>query len=71
MGMPDHQRVSPSYDALLKLFECLGDYLKRLEIYTMILPTPIMTDIVMKIMVKQLSVLALASNEIKQGWLSE
>ena len=63
--------VSSSYDTLLDLFECLGSFLKRLEIYTTIPPTPIMTDIVVKIMVELLSVLALATKQIKQGRFSK
>jgi len=59
--------VTSSYDALLELFECLGNFLKRLEIYTTIPPTPIMTDVIVKIMVQLLSVLALASKQIKEG----
>ena len=42
-----------------------------MEIYTTIPPTPIMTELVVKIMVELLSVLALASKQIKQGRLSE
>jgi fungal STAND N-terminal Goodbye domain len=63
--------VTSSYDALLELFECLGNFLKRLDIYTTIPPTPIMTEIIVKIMVELLSVLALASKQIKQGRFSE
>ena len=63
--------ISSSYDALLELFECLGSFLKRMEIYTRIPPDPILTEVVVKIMVELLSVLALASKQIKQGRLSE
>ena len=63
--------VSSSYDALLELFECLGRFLKRLEIYTNIPPTPIMTDIIVKILLELLSVLALATKQITQGRFSE
>ncbi len=56
---------------LLELFECLGKFLKRLEIYTMIPPTPIMTEVIVKIMAELLSVLALASKQVKQGRFSE
>ena len=63
--------VSSSYDALVDLFECLGNFLKRLEIYTTIPPTPIMTDIIVKIMVELLSVLALATKQINQGRFSK
>ena len=69
-GSP-YKMVTSSYDALLELFECLGNFLKRLEIYTAIPPTPIMTEIIVKIMVQLLSVLALASKQIKQGRFSE
>jgi hypothetical protein len=60
-----------SYDAVLDLFECLGNFLKRLEIYTTIPSTPIMADMIVKIMTELLSVLALATKQIKQGRFSE
>jgi hypothetical protein len=60
-----------SYDALLDLFECLGNFLKRLEIYTTITPTLMMADIIIKIMVELLSVLALATKQISQGRFSK
>ena len=63
--------VSSSYDALLELFELLGNFLKRLEVYTNIQPTPLMTDILVKIMVELLSVLALATKQIRQGRFSK
>ncbi len=56
---------------LLELFECLGKFLKRLEIYTTIPPTLIMAEVIVKIMVEVLSVLALASKQIKQGRFSK
>ena len=62
--------VTSSYDALLELFECLASFLKRLEIYTTIPPTPLLTEVVVKILVQLLSVLALASKQIKQGGFS-
>ena len=64
-------RVTSSYDALLDLFECLSNFLKRLEIYTTIPTTPTMTDIIVKIMVELLSVLALATKQIEQGRFSK
>ena len=59
--------VSSSYDALLDLFEYLGNFLKRLEIYTHIPATPLMTDMIIKIMIRLLEVLALATRQIKHG----
>jgi len=52
---------------LLDLFECLGSFLKRLEIYLTIPPSTMMTDIIVKITVELPSVLALATKQIKQG----
>ena len=62
--------VSSSYDALVDLFECIGSFLKRLRIYTDLPLSPSMTDIIVKIMVELLSVLALATKQIKQGRFS-
>ncbi|KAH8989780.1 hypothetical protein EDB86DRAFT_3245115, partial [Lactarius hatsudake] len=59
--------VSSSYDALVDLFECLANFLKRLRIYTDLPLTPEMTEISVKIMGELLSVLALATKQIKQG----
>ena len=63
--------VSASYDALVDLFESIGSFLSRLEIYTKIPLTEAMTDVVIKIMVEVLSTLALATKQINQGRLSE
>jgi hypothetical protein len=43
----------------------------RLEVYTTIPPTPMMMDLIIKIIVELLSVLALATKQIKQGRFSE
>jgi hypothetical protein len=63
--------VSSSYDALVDLFEIVGSFLKRLRIYTDLPLTPSMTEISVKIMVELLSVLALATKQIKQGRFSK
>ena len=63
--------MSASYDALLELFECLGNFLKRLYIYTEISLDPLMTDIVAKIMVELISILAVSKKQIGRGRLSE
>jgi hypothetical protein len=62
--------VSSSYDALEELFECVQNFLQRLHVYTQIPPTPAMTNILVKIMVQVLSVLGLATKQIKQGRFS-
>jgi hypothetical protein len=63
--------VSSSYDALVDLFESVGNFLKRLNIYAEIPLTDEMMEMLVKIMVEVLSVLALATKEIKQGRLSK
>jgi hypothetical protein len=63
--------VSASYDALLELFECIGSFLKRLEIYTKISLSSLMTDIITKIMIELLSILAQAKKQIKHGRLKQ
>ena len=60
-----------SYDALLELFESLGNFVQRLDIYTKMTPTTIMTETIVKIIVALLSALALATKQIKHGRLSE
>ncbi|KAH8983512.1 hypothetical protein EDB92DRAFT_1567142 [Lactarius akahatsu] len=63
--------VSASYDALLELFECIGNFLKRLHVYTEIPLDPLMTDIVAKIMVELISILALAKKQVNRGRLKQ
>jgi hypothetical protein len=63
--------VDASYDALLELFESIGNFVQRLEIYTKISLTTAMTNIVTKIIAELLSTIALATKESRQGRLSE
>jgi hypothetical protein len=63
--------VSSSYDALLELFECIASFLKRFHVYTTKIPlSSLMSEIIVKILVEVLSVLALATKQIKQGRFS-
>jgi hypothetical protein len=61
--------VSTSYDALIELFECFEHYLGRLKVLTEI-PSAV-GEILAKIMVQLVEVLALATQQIKQGRFSE
>jgi len=63
--------VNSSYDTLVDLFECTGNFLKRLGIYTTMPATDVIMDITVKIMTEVLSVLALATKQIKQGLFSK
>ena len=59
--------VRESYDALVDIFECIENFLRRLNIYTEIPPTPAMTEMVIKIMAELITVFALATKQMKQG----
>ena len=61
--------VSTSYDALIELFQCFEHYLGRLKVLTEI-PSAV-GEILVKIMVELLEVLALATHQISQGRFSE
>ncbi|KAF8259660.1 hypothetical protein EI94DRAFT_1812235 [Lactarius quietus] len=63
--------VSASYDALLELFERIGSFLKRLEIYANLSLSPPMMELIVKIMLELLSILAQTKNLIKQGRLKK
>ena len=58
-----------SYNTLVDVFECIENFLSRLKIYTE--PTPAMTEMIIKIIVELLAVLALATKQINQGRLSK
>jgi hypothetical protein len=64
--------ISTSYDALLDVFECVSNLLKRLHIYTERIPlSPMMSEIVVKIIAEVIAMLALATKQTKQGRLSK
>ena len=56
---------------LVDLFLRIEGFFKRLESYTEVPPTCVMTDISVKIMVEVLNTLGLATKEIKQRRTSE
>ena len=63
--------INSSYDVLVDLFECIGKFLRCLSIYTNMPLTDGMMDILVSIMVEVLSILALATKQIKQGRFSK
>ena len=63
--------TSSSKDKLIDLFNRIERFFGRLEIYTSITPTTAMTDIIIDIMVEVLTVLGIATKEVKRGGLSE
>jgi hypothetical protein len=63
--------VISSHNALADLLESIEQFVNRLDIYTRIPLTNPMIEIVIKIMVELLSILALATKEFKQRRSSE
>jgi len=64
--------VSESYDALDDLFERVANFLARFRVYTEnIPPSPMMSNVMVKIMTEVLNVLALATKHINQGRFSK
>ena len=53
------------------MLERIENFIRRLEIYAEVHPTKGMMDIIMKVMVEVLCILAIATKEIKQGRTSE
>jgi hypothetical protein len=56
---------------LVDIFERIESFFKRLESYTDVPPTAAMTDVIVKILIEVLSILAIATKRIKQGRSSE
>ena len=56
---------------LIDIFVRIEGFFKRLESYMEVRPTAAMTDVIIKIIIEVLSILAIATKEIKQGRLSE
>ena len=63
--------VHSTQDALIDIFERVETFFQRLEVYTEVPPTPEMINMMVKIMVEILSVLGIATKDIKQGRTSE
>jgi hypothetical protein len=56
---------------LTNVFERIENFFRRLETYIEVPPTAGMTDMIVKIMIEVLSILAIATKEINQGKASE
>jgi hypothetical protein len=55
----------------LDIFERIEMFFRRLEMYTEVPLTTEMTDVIIEIVAEVLSVLGIATKEIKQGRMSE
>ena len=60
-----------SQDTLIDVFDRIEMFFRRLEIYTEVPLTTEMMDIIIQIMVEVLSILGIATKELKQGRLSK
>jgi hypothetical protein len=60
-----------SKDTLVDIFERIERFFRRLGVYTEVEPTSEMMDIIVQIMAEVLSILGIATKEIKQGRLSK
>ena len=63
--------VATSQDALIEVFRRVESFLGRLETYTHVPLSDEMTDVVVNIMAEVLSILAIATRDIKEGRGSE
>ncbi|KAH9029581.1 hypothetical protein EDB85DRAFT_2275987 [Lactarius pseudohatsudake] len=59
--------VATSKDTLAELFERIGFFFNRLESYTEVTPTAVMTNIITKIMVEVLTIFGIATKELRRG----
>jgi hypothetical protein len=62
--------ASSNRDKLIEIFNRIERFFHRLEIYIGITPTTSMRDIIIEIMVEVLTILAIATKEVKRGRLS-
>ena len=63
--------VDSTQDMLVDIFVRIESFFKRLESYTEVRPTAAMTDVIVKILIEILSILGIATKQIKQGRSSE
>ena len=63
--------VRASQDTVLDILERIEMFFRRLEVYTEVEPTAGMMDMMVQITVEVLSILGIATKEIKQGRTSE
>ena len=63
--------VRASQETLIDIFERMETFFQRLEIYTRVSPPPAMIDIIVRIMVEVLSILGIATKEMKQSRMSK
>ena len=60
-----------SQDTFIDIFERIEMFFRRLEIHTEVRPTTEMMGIIVQILVEVLSILGIATKEMKQGRISK
>ena len=65
------QGVAASKDLLAEIFDRIGCFFTRLEIYTNVTPTMAMTGIITEILVEVLKIFGIATKELRRGSTSE
>ena len=70
-GSQTAKDVRGSQDTLLDIFERIEMFFRRLETYTEVPLTAEMTDIIIQIVVEVISILGIATKEIKQSRTSK
>ena len=63
--------VRASQDTLIDVFERIEMFFRRLDVYAAVPPTNEMLDVIIQIMAEVLSILGIATKEIKQGRMSK
>ena len=63
--------VRASQDTLVDIFERIEMFFRRLEVYTEVPPTAEMMNLIIEIMAEVLSILGIATKEMKQSRISE
>jgi len=63
--------IQKSHETLIDIFGHIESFFRRLEIYTQVPSTTEMIDTIIQIMVEVLTILGIATKEIKQGRISE
>ena len=65
------KNIQKTHETLVDIFERIGGFFWRLEIYTEVAPTTRMMDTIIQIMVEVLTTLGIATEEIEQSKISE
>ena len=63
--------IRKGHETLMEIFGRIESFFRRLEIYTQVPPTAEMIDTISQVMVEVLTILGIATKELKQSRISE